>query len=136
MVIIIMLCIDSNVLIFIFQSIIEKWFQQSSEKHSRGETANVINFTGQAVSWTLKKKALDSLILDSKQPKTSKHFADLVTFFQVNKCLPNGSERSAKQNILAKKLALFNIRLIAHEHLHMHLNKLRCIIDYALQTVI
>ena len=27
MVIIIMLCIDSNVLIFIFQSIIEKWFQ-------------------------------------------------------------------------------------------------------------
>ena len=41
-----MLCIDSNVLIFIFQSIIEKWFQQSSEKHSRGETANVINFTG------------------------------------------------------------------------------------------
>ena len=34
------------------------------------------------------------------------------------------SERLVKEKSLAKKLALFNIRLIAHEHLHMHLNKL------------
>ena len=57
-------------------------------------------------------------------------------FFQVRKCLPEGSERLGKQNFHAKKLALFNIRLIACEHLHTHNNKLRCIVDCAPQTVI
>ena len=36
----------------------------------------------------------------------------------------------------AKKLALFNVRLIMHEHVHAHLNKLRCVVDRTPQTVI
>ena len=57
-------------------------------------------------------------------------------FFYIGKCFPEGSERSAKQKLLAKKLALFSIRLIVHEHLHTHLNKLTCVVDRVPETVI
>ena len=68
--------------------------------------------------------------LTSQRPTKSSQPSD---FFQVGKCLTEGSERSTKQKFHAKKLALFNIRLITHEHLHMHLNKLRCIVDHVPQ---
>ena len=100
---------------------------------------------------TLRKKSFFVLLLpfyslDSQKKKSrSAPCADLTgqrlakfcrTSDFLGKYFPEGSESLAKQKVLAKKLAQLNIRLIACEHHHTHLNKLRCIVDHVLQTVI
>ena len=74
--------------------------------------------------------------VDRHVPVNRAKFCQPSDFFLVGKCLPEGSERSEKQKFLTKKLTLYNVSLIAREHLHTHLNKLRWSVDCAPQTVI